>query len=120
MTDEEIITNTLGGLRNATDTLRDSLHYLEKRHEESKLALEAALRERDEATDETEQAITQKGFLRADRDAAIAQAAGLREALSESQSTMLDALLGNGISDEYARKVSSALATPCRVFEGEG
>jgi septal ring factor EnvC (AmiA/AmiB activator) len=88
------------------DTLRASLHDLEKRHEETKLALEVAQRERDTAEQmlrdcraRCERMKTMEGlsidecaarqlWAEQSRDAALAQAAGLRGRVAE-----LEALL---------------------------
>jgi chromosome segregation ATPase len=104
----------LDGYRVTNDTLRASLHDLQKRHEEAKLSLEVALEKIVEmAFKNREQGGHEAGKLQSDRDAALIQAARLREALK--------LLLGSCIYDDGELTVPSryvvhgataALATP--------
>ena len=101
MTKADIIANTLDGLRNTNDTLRASLATAEK-------ALEVARRERDEANELLRQATKSLAECINDREAALAQAAGLREAL-----TQVSRLAGNWqTQDQIYDIIRVALATP--------
>ncbi len=122
MSDEGILTNTLDGLRNTNDTLRASIGRVEKRNEELELALEVARREASTAKfamnnwmETAENYATHCGAAceqleqaEADRDAALAQMAGLREALEKVKK-----FAGNWTTQDLIYHIMrDALATP--------
>ena len=118
----ELMSERYDGLQADCGALRASLHDLEKRHEEKTAALEVAQRERDEArawkveyrrqVAEKDEQVAEVHLLlfkaEADRDTALAQAAGLREAL-----TQVCKLAGNWqTQDQIYDIIREALATP--------
>ena len=104
----ELMSERYDGLKENCDTLRASLHDMEKRHEEKTAALEVARRDRDEANELLRQTTKQLAECINDRDTALAQAAGLRDAL-----TQVSTLAGNWqTQDQIYDIMRAALDTP--------